>query len=1546
MLRVYFLWILLICSTISYAQLTVNNGFTAQQLGNNLAGANINIINPLVVGDTAQYGIFNYIGNDLGVNSGVMLSTGSVFDAVGPNAQGGTSTGFGRPGDPDLTALAGFGTEDAVILEFEFEVQGDELEFNFVFMSEEYNEFVNTGFNDVFAFYISGPGITGQENLAVVPGTTTPVTINSINNGSFFQFYNDNDTGAVNIEFDGFTTLMKARKTNLQPCSVYKLSLRIADGSDDRLDSGVLLQENSLVSNSVAVTQATASIDTTALEGCTPATFTFNLGATAQTDLNIPIRLGGSALNGVDYTQIDSIITIPQGQTSSTVIIDALADGITEGRETVELYYKPSSCAPEDTVVLFIDDATSITFDALGTDLSCNDDSSGIINVNISGGSPPYMVTYIDTATGVSSMLPDTALPITGLWATSYLIRISDQYGCVADAVVVGGDFDAGQTFLPDGTGVSYTSNINISGFNAGQNLNSINQINSICARMEHSYASDLTIELVAPSGQTITLKNVGTTGGGVNTCNLGEPIASGPVDNWSFSNTNPGVGYQYCWTNNPTYSTMNNVISPTPPGPPPTYTYTTLAGNSYTDYYLPAGSYAPHQSFLGLLGTSLNGNWTLRVTDNFSQDNGYIFDWAISLQADLPDSIVTLTEPPAPNFSNTTVAPNCGMSNGSIDLTVTGNNPPFTFLWNTAATTEDVTGLSSGTYTVDVTDTTGCVYDYSVNLSNTGAVNVTDSVTHETCFGSNDGAIDLSVGAGTFTYNWSSGETTQDIANVAPGNYTVTISDGSCLAIESYTVNGASQIITTASVTNEECGDQEGTIDLSIQGGVTPLTYAWSNGKTTQDIADLQQGGYKVTVTDDNGCTAIDSFNVINLVGNCVPSCDLDIVSFQTANETCADGSGYVDITTFTTSGPITYAWSNGATTEDVSGLSANTYMVTLTDAIGCVDTGSYTVINQANGLIISAMNVTNEYCGNGGGAVDAVVSGGALPYNFNWSNGATTEDIANVAAGSYSLTVTDGNGCAYVNNATVINDAGTFQQTYGNAVDEVCSDGSGSIDINFSGGQTPYSYNWSNGGTTEDLLGLSAGTYTCTVVDNGGCTITTPSYIVNNNAGGLTFDNVDVDDEICSNTQGDITLTVSGGQTPYAYAWNTGATTSLINNLSTGTYSATVTDASGCAINTGNLNLANNSGNLSLDAVTAFDETCNDATGAVNITVSGNTGPLTYAWNTGSNSEDLSNISAGNYNCTITDSVGCTVYASANVNNDPGALSVDNTVTTDETCGQSDGSVSVVISGNANPTNYSWSNGATTQNLTALTAGNYSVTITDALGCTVSSASNIQNNTGTLSLDNVVLSNEICGNGAGAIDLTLSGGATPLTYVWSNGATTVDLTNLTAGSYTCTITDNNGCDLIAGTYTVNNSAGSLSQGASVVTDEICGNGTGAIDITISGGTAPLTYAWSNAATTEDLNSLSAGTYDCTVTDASGCALTFSEVVSNNAGGLAVNANVTDENCTDGQGAIDVTASGGSPAYTFVWSSGATTEDLNNLSMGTYTVTVSDANG
>ncbi|MFH2096319.1 MAG: choice-of-anchor L domain-containing protein [Bacteroidota bacterium] len=1530
------------------AQLTVTGGFNAQQLANILAGYNITVTNATVTGDAQQYGSFQFSGTGLNVNSGVILSTGKITDAVGPNDNGGTSTAFNGPGNSLLTALAGYQTHDAVVLQFDFEVQTDRIEFKYIFLSEEYNEWVGSGFNDVFAFYISGPGITGEENLAVVPSTTTPVSINTINSSSFWQFYVNNEAGGTNIEFDGFTTLMTAKKEGLIPCETYTLKLMIADGSDAIYDAGVLLQENSLVQTNISASVNTYSANNIALEGCIQASFTFQLDSAMQQNTPVPFGIGGTALNGVDYAYIDTLIIIPAGQTSATIIIDAYADGITEGQEYVELYFHTSTCGPVDTVTLYIDDADPIEFQISGIDLACAGDASGEVDVSITGGFAPYTITLTNTSTGTQTV--HTTLPVTGLDASTYLVEISDSYGCNAEAVVIGGDFDAGTTFLPDGTGVSYTSPITISGFNAGQTITSASQINSICATMEHSYANDLTIVLEAPNGTQVTLKNAGPTGGSINACNLGEPVASGPVDSWNNSNTTPGIGYQYCWTNNPVYSTMNAIISPNPPGPPPQYTYTTQVGNTYTDYYLPPGSYTPIQNLAGFVGVPLNGVWSLIVTDNYALDNGYIFDWSISLTSDLPDSTITLNEPDEIVINGGVISPACGTADGQIDITPSGDYPPFAFLWSNSATTEDISGILAGTYTVTVTDNNGCTNDMTFLVGNASPITVTATVNEPACHGLDNGDIDIDITSGVspYTVNWSNSATTEDITDLYAGTYTVTVTDDiGCVSIQNIIVGEPGAIVLTALLTNEECGDGEGSINLSVSGGTPPYLYLWSNSATTEDIDELAQGNFTVTVTDQNGCTASATYQIVNYVGNCIPNCDVEIIDQLVADETCGNTNGSIELTIFTSFSPYSVQWSNGSSTEDIYMLSSGTYTVTITDEEGCTLVHNFPVLNQSGNLDVISVVTADETCGNGTGSIDITVNGGAMPYVYAWSNSATTQDITGIHQGTYTVTVTDANNCSVYSGGTVNNIAGTLIQTYGNAVNEVCGNNMGSVDISISGGNIPYSYHWSSGPTSQDLVNIGSGSYTCTITDASGCSIYTPVYVVSNESGTLSIGSIDIDPEICGNAAGEIELFLSGGTPPLAFLWSGGQTTQNISNLQEGTYSCEITDNNGCSLNTGNLAIVNEPGTLELVSVEKTNETCGNGQGSVNITVTGGTTPYTYSWSNGSTSEDLLQVHAGTYSCTVTDANGCEITLNATLSNSTGTLSLQNTIITDETCGNGAGQVNLVLSGGTLPLAYSWNSGQTTEDITGLSTGTYTCTIMDANGCLITASAQVDNNTGTLALNNYSITNEICSDGQGAIDLTVSGTLTPISYSWNSGQTTQDLYGISAGSYTCTMTDNSGCSLIAGPYQINNSAPGLIVSIVSITPESCGNGNGAIDIAVSGGSGNFTYLWSNSATTQDISSLIAGTYSYTVTDLNGCSVSNNVVVVNNSGTLAISGSVVNnEICSNGNGSINITVAGGSTPYTYVWSNSSSSEDITGLSDGYFTVTVTDASG
>lgn len=1523
----------------AFAQLTTQTGLTAQQLGNILAGSNIQVNNATMTGAGASFGKFQFNGAGFPMSSGVILSTGMISDAAGPNSSSSTTSSMNTPGHPLLTQVAGVQTYDAVEFQFDFEVQSDKIEFKYIFASEEYNEFVGSSFNDVFAFYISGPGITGWKNIALIPNTNTPVAINNVNNGSYWQYFNDNSTGTTNIEYDGFTAVLTAKEDSLIPCNIYTLKLAIADAGDGAYDAAVFLQENSLVQNVVDVTSTTFSGNNTALEGCIDASFTFNIDTVANVPVVIPYTIAGTALNGVDYVHIDTAVTIQPGQLAATVIIDALADGLPEGQESIMLIYSPGPCATKDTVIMYIDDYQTLQFQTTPTNLSCNNNNSGQINVTVTGGTAPYTVILTDTATNISNTY--TTLPITGLAAATYSVQVLDGYGCTAEDVVVAAGYTGGPIFIPDGNqGQSYVNTLNISGFQPGQTLQNISQFQSVCMTMEHSFIGSVDIFLTAPNGTQITLK---PQPGGAQ-CDFGEPVATGPNDVNGSTNLTPGTGYTYCFTPTPSYGTMvvesNNY----------THTYVSTQSVTLTDKYLPAGAYTSHDPLSNLIGTPLNGNWTLTITDHIPNNNGYVFSWNISLNADLPDSIVTLTQPALPTFTYTTNQPGCGATNGSIDITVGGTGAPYTYTWSTGANTEDITNVPAGNYSVNILTSTGCTYPFNTSLSSNGSLAITANVTPQACPSGSTGSIDLSLTGGTspLTYSWSNGAGSQDIGNLLPGTYSVTVTDaGSCVGAAVYTVSAAVPIAVTSSVVDENCGDMEGTIDITPQGGTGPYTYSWSNGPTTEDVQNLAQGTYTVTVTDSKGCTKTTSYSVLNLVGNCIPNCDLSLQNSTVSNETCGNNNGSINLQVYTTHYPLSASWSNGSSNISLSNLAAGVYSVTLNDAEGCAVTQTYTLVNQTNGLAISNTSTSNETCGNGNGSINITLSGGAQPYAYNWSTGATTEDVVSLSAGTYSVTVTDANGCSVTQAYTLANNAGSLTQTYGNAMDELCGNGQGSIDITISGGNSPYTYSWSNGATSQDLIGLSAGTYSCVITDQSGCKISTPSYTVANQSGGFSLFNTDADNEVCSNGAGSITLFLTGGNAPYTYTWSTGANTSSIANLSAGNYSCTVTDASGCAINTDNIVIVNDPGTLALTNVTSTAETCSNNAGALSISFTGGTSPYTIQWSTGATTATIVNLGAGSYTCQITDAQGCVTGTSASVSNNAGTLVINNLVATNETCGDQSGAVTLLTGGGTAPLTYSWSNGAGTQNISNLHAGTFSVTVTDANGCTANNSVTVSNNAGTLGASITSQSSPLCGNNNGAINISVSGGTTPYTYTWSNGATTEDVSALAPGTYSCSVSDATGCVVIIGPVTLNNSSGTLAISNATVNGEVCNNNQGSISISTTGGTGPYTYSWSNGALTQNISNLNSGIYTVTVADAPGCTTTASYTVTNQPGTLAISsAAVTDEICNNNAGAINISVSGATAPYTYSWSNGATSQNIGGLNNGAYSVTITSSDG
>ncbi len=938
-----------------------------------------------------------------------------------------------------------------------------------------------------------------------------------------------------------------------------------------------------------------------------------------------------------------------------------------------------------------------------------------------------------------------------------------------------------------------------------------------------------------------------------------------------------------------------------------------------------------------------------------------------------------TITEPTALLVAMTSsIMVLCfGDSTGSATVSTSGGVTPYTFLWDDTSTQTDsvATGLMTGSYTVLVTDSNGCIDSATISITQPAAVlavNIT-GLTNILCNSNTTGDATVTVTGGTTVYNylWNDigTQTTSLAAGLGAGNYVVVVTDANgCNDSDNVTLTEPSALLLSISDTNDaNCGFSDGNATVSVSGAITPYTYLWSDPASQTDTiaTGLAAASYTVIVTDGNGCQDSISVNINNAGGGTASITD-------TTHILCnGDSIGSATITPTGGGSPFTFSWDDPNTQTDsiATGLKAGTYTGTVIDNAGCVALASVT-ITEPSALSFSVTSITNVSCnGSSDGSIDIAVSGATAPYTYLWNDSGTqTNAIATgLGAGNYTLTVTDNNSCIDSVITTVTEPAVLSVSVTGSTQVGCNGDSTGTATVSSSGGTTPYTYLWNDANSQTDSasIGLPAGTYMAYVTDMNGCmdsvstTITEPALL------SLTMT---ADSTSCNGySDGQVYVTLAGGTSNFNYVWssgdstiNTASTSDTSSGLTAGMYSVVVNDANGCsAIDSVSIEQPLD---VSLTTNVIANVSCKgDSDGTANVIINYGLSPFNYMWSSGDTTATsdtfnvVSGLSAGTFYIQIADANGC-INADSVIITEPTALNVATIVDANASCnGDADGSAIVNTGGGGtSPYDYVWSNGFTTlgsasniNNAIGLAAGIYYVTVTDANSCVSIDSVTISEPAALVLSTSSVAAN--CGVNDGIAIVSVTGGTTPYTYLWNDPftQTTDSATGLGAGTYNVVVYDSASC--LIGIAVIVGNLGAATLVTDSVTSPTCNGSTdGEIYVSVSGGALPYTYLWSNSDTIEDIANLTAGSYSLTVTDGANCQSILDTTISDPIL-LTVVAAPTDITCNGAtDGVATAVPSGGTSPYTYLWSDpgSQTNATATGLAVGTYVVLITDMNG
>ena len=741
---------------------------------------------------------------------------------------------------------------------------------------------------------------------------------------------------------------------------------------------------------------------------------------------------------------------------------------------------------------------------------------------------------------------------------------------------------------------------------------------------------------------------------------------------------------------------------------------------------------------------------------------------------------------------------PSCfGYTNGTISINASNGVAPYTYKWEDNSGSPLRNNLVAGTYYVTVTDGNQCQVNQVIELSSPKAMNATIQIKNETVAGLSDGRLTAFASGGNpggYNYYWSNNVTGQTNSGLAAGTFALTVNDTEgCPVIKQATVEaddiGCGTFTMNAWKTDLSCfNSNNGTISANPMGGTGNISFKWNTGEITGFIENLSIGTYRVTATDDSGCTA-----TVTTTINTPPQLKLTV----SANQPTISGVNNGGASAFVNGGtqPYAYLWSNQETSPSIQSLQPGFYGLTVTDVNGCQVIGQTEIISPEPDCENFEISITssNPRCpGTNTGFVSANPVNGVGPYKFKWSTGSQNQTIGNLPSGIYFVTITDNDGCE-AQSAQTLNAIAPISIATEVGFTSGPNTADGTVALQVNGGTAPYRASWSNGDSGLFVVDLAVGTYNVTITDTNDCVKTTQIFIETggDDCAGFADLNWQSENVDCANdNDAAILLLPQGGLAPFVYQWSNGATTQGISNLFAGNYTVTATDANSC-IHIRTINITQPSA-LTSTISTQFAGSCGDVANLRAIG-SGGTPPYSYQWANGSQSANLFSVPAGFYQVTIKDANDCTVTEEFEFEEDNSYPAISQNVGNITCHGDSNGFIDIQVLTGDGPYEYFWSTGDDAEDIGSLEQGSYELTVVDANGCN-SEHLFIVSEPNQMEIEFDVL-NPVSEDEKGSIKANVFGGTAPYTYLWNFGAETAAINNVDPGFYSVTIRDFNGC-------------------------------------------------------------------------------------------------------------------------------------------------------